>query len=821
MGKIEDFMAKYPQAAQTGATPTSATPVRPSPASKPKPKTAQNTVNAAQTPKPQKKDKMTQKQDTPRFNNELPQEVAKDLHDYLYTSADDYSDAVADYIDAEDKSPREKISHTLNILDYMRDEFKKRPDAQAPNPQRVDRRKLTEMAVGLYYIHKGAPKVAAKVEKFLTRIAEVSARDYVRGGKDSFLNNLLAAYEKHAPKNDKALIWDTLCEQHINGVFDKLEKQENKSNDDILKDKLKYARFLRRKEFDKAFESYIPDELLEALEEAKKKKSDNTKQPTDKKSEPKTGDKPMTDEIKDTTASADVEDTDKKDEKKNEEHTFVPSGIQKWACLYANEDYKRFKNEQELQDALSSKGVLIQGNNVIDLNMESVVHTFSPKTEEEVKAQEAKKYMERDDGLDPSDLPSKEEKKEPEPTPVTVNAMDPVNENEEEKEEPEQPLDWVQKKIRDYKAMETEGKISNVVIKEDLKTEFEAQVDGGTIHYSSPDNVSISNDAKIKTFEAVMMEPDNLGRPINFGENMPHDMAVRLVAACVLHGNKMQGNVPELTAEDLQMLQSELGDRFGDFQKKLAEMTKPKEERTGEEKPTEEKPSEEKPMEEKVKLTTAEELGKAAESLKGIKEQFEQMKNDGLIAVTTNLETKKPEIVAGPAFDDPTSAEAKKVVDDANALIASAAAIVKSSKTVSGKLNEEQAKQNNEFNQERLEHLRKTMDQKKLAEHDAMTPEARAARLAEMREDMSVKLGITTDPKGEKKALTDQELTDYISQGKVTIKNYADLWEKANEGKKFDIKELKPEEKAVFMQISKTQLDRRNALMGKDTSRDK
>ena len=369
--------------------------------------------------------------------------------------------------------------------------------------------------------------------------------------------------------------------------------------------------------------------------------------------------------------------------------------------------------------------------------------------------------------------------------------------------------------------MEAEGKISNVVINEELKTEFEAQVEGGTVHYSSPDNVSISNDAKIKTFEAVMMEPDNVGRPINFGENMPHDMAIRLAAACVLHGNKMIGNVPELSAEDMNLLKAELGDRFEDFQKKYAEQTKSKEERTGEEKPAEEKPAEErpaeeKPAEEKAKLSTAEELGKAAESLKGIKEQFEQMKSEGLIAVTTNIETKKPEIVAGPALEGKPEDEQKKVVESANALIASAAAIVQSSKTVSGKLNEEQAKQNNEFNQERLNHIRQTMDQKKLAEHDAMTPEARAAKLAERRKDMSEKLGITADSKGENKPLAGKDLEDFIAQSKVTVKNYADMWQAAHEGQKFDIKSLKPEEKEVFMQISKTQLARTNALKGND-----
>ena len=83
-----------------------------------------------------------------------------------------------------------------------------------------------------------------------------------------------------------------------------------------------------------------------------------------------------------------------------------------------------------------------------------------------------------------------------------------------------------------------------------------------------------------------MMENDNIGRPINFGENMPHDMAVRLAAACVLHGNKMIGNVPELTPEDMQLLKNELGDRFGEFEKKLSEQNKPEKEHTAEKKST-------------------------------------------------------------------------------------------------------------------------------------------------------------------------------------------------------------------------------------------
>ncbi|MBQ9271085.1 MAG: hypothetical protein IJ218_02320 [Alphaproteobacteria bacterium] len=779
---IEEFKKKYPQAVRGTTDSGNATPSH---------------SNEPENKKQSEKDTaQAVKQPSPRHNNELPADIAKDLNDYIYGNVDNYSDKVADYIDAEGLTPREKTSHALNLIGHLSNEFKKRPDKTQPNPLRIKRENLANFAMTVYSLYHKDDKVASKSDKLFKQLSNVATKDYMRYGKDWHIKNIQKLYNLQTEYADK------LAKLHIQNVLDTIDLQKDKTAEEILQDKLKYARLLRRNKF----ERYIPEELAEKLHN-----QNNENQPNDKKSQPNKGDKPMNDEVKDNdSAPKKTEDTERKAPE------FSLSKAEMWAANAAELKLEDYKTKDEILGKIADAGYIIAGDKVLkkgegetqdvvaEYDKEKDAMIEKKKTEEStIDSKDAKDDMLGDDGLDLGDLPSKEDKlpaKNKDATALTVNPL----ENEETKEPPADKT-WIQKKVENYQAMSAANKIGAFKINQGLEPEdkeFEVEfVEGGTIRYSSPDNVNISNDAKIKTFEAVMMENDNIGRPINFGENMPHDMAVRLAAACVLHGNKMIGNVPELTPEDMQLLKNELGDRFGEFEKKLAEQNKPEKEHTAEKKSTEDKTPkviEEKPAEEKVKLSTAEELGKAAENLKGIKEQFEQMKKDGLIAVSTNLETKKPEIVAGPSLKDKPQEEQKKVVADANALIASAAAIVQSSKTLSGKLNEEQAKQNNAFNEERLQYIRDNMNQKKLAEHDALkTPEARKQRLDEMHKDMATKLGIIA-PEGENKPLKGEARDNYIKDNGINKYTYQNLHNKFNkdaEGKPLPMSDA---QKAVF-----------------------
>ncbi len=794
---IEEFKKKYPQAVRGTTDSGNATPSHSN-----EPQNKQSETDTAQAIK----------QPSPRHNNELPADIAKDLNDYIYGNVDNYSDKVADYIDAEGLTPREKTSHALNLIGHLSNEFKKRPDKSQPNPLRIKRENLANFAMTVYSVYHKDDKVASKSDKLFKQLSNVATKDYMRYGKDWHIKNIQKLYNLQTEYADK------LAKLHIQNVLDTIDLQKDKTAEEILQEKLKYARFLRRNKF----ERYIPEELAEKLHN-----QNNENQPNDKKSQPNKGDKPMNDEVKDNdSAPKKTEDTERKAPE------FSLSKAEMWAANAAELKLEDYKTKDEILGKIADAGYIIAGDKVLkkgegetqdvvaEYDKEKDAMIEKKKTEEStIDSKDAKDYMLGDDGLDLDDLPSKEDKlraKNKDATALTVNPL----ENEETKEPPADKT-WIQKKVENYQAMSAANKIGAFKINQGLEPEdkeFEVEfVEGGTVHYSSPDNVNISNDAQIKTFEAVMMENDNIGRPINFGENMPHDMAVRLAAACVLHGNKMIGNVPELTPEDMQLLKNELGDRFGEFEKKLAEQNKPEKEHAGEEKSTEDKTPkaiDEKPAEEKVKLSTAEELGKAAESLKGIKEQFEQMKKDGLIAVSTNLETKKPEIVAGPKLmstgwnkveESSRTAEqiaeaqqAQQSIENAKELIKTAAGIVQSSKTLSGKLNEEQAKQNNDFNKERLNHIRETMDQKKLAEHDALkTPESRKQRLDDMHKDMATKLGIIA-PEGENKPLEGEARDNYIKDNGINKYTYQNLHNKFNkdaEGKPLPMSDA---QKAVF-----------------------
>ena len=88
----------------------------------PQPKAAKDPGKKADKPRTPKTEETQTK---PLHDNTLPQEIEKDLHDYIYSpDDDDFSNAVNDYLEA--KKPREKASHALNLVDYMWDECKKR-----------------------------------------------------------------------------------------------------------------------------------------------------------------------------------------------------------------------------------------------------------------------------------------------------------------------------------------------------------------------------------------------------------------------------------------------------------------------------------------------------------------------------------------------------------------------------------------------------------------------------------------------------------------------------------------------------------------------
>ena len=587
----------------------------------------------------------------------LPPEIAKDLHDYLYTDADDYSDSLGDYISKSGISARDKRSHALNLLSALKKENYKPLQAGI----HLDRSKLVGLTMMIYgeFIKTPEAAVQKKIDDVLKRISARYQRGYVaRASQNNVYREDLYIKDIMAARNpDRQDYIDKVIAGHVTELLEKLDDTQ----------KAKYVAVQKRK----GYKDYMPEINI------------NIKENDSKNQKKKKGENPMADDVK--------------------EGVFTPSEVQKKACEFAGLDWKKYKDNDSISKAIAEQGLLINGNQIIDMTTESLVATVEPKTEEEKKKKEAYDHMNGDEGLSPEDLPSKEDKKAPA---LTFDKLDKDKEREEP--QPEQPKPWVQKKIEHYTELAQTGKIQDFSYDKENKNEFVASFDGASIHYSSPDNVQVSEKAGIKVFETILNEEDNKNRDINFADNMPHDMAIHLKAACLLNDRTMIGSQPDFTQEDLEKLNQELGaERFKELQEKIAAQNQQKSlpSKTQNSEITEEKAD--KPLTESV------------QKLQEIRQEFEKMKTDGLIAVQTNKETKMPEIVSGPALSGKSVEEKLEIVKAANALIAEAGALVKSGAKTQENTQGIEAKTNDAFNQERLQHIRENMNQDKLAAHEA------------------------------------------------------------------------------------------------------
>ncbi len=310
-------------------------------------------------------------------------------------------------------------------------------------------------------------------------------------------------------------------------------------------------------EMKKRFESLKKENFAQDSADTPQVASDNIQEVTNKENHTQpvteTGDTTMADENNGTP--------------KTEETAFTPSAVQKAACEYAKISVEDFKDNDSLMAAIKNAGLVINGNQVIDLSMEQVVAEVK---DEDLKHKEEMDYKNGDDGLSPEDLPKKalgidgETNTPPAPIPNT-------------NEDAPEVADWIKKKIENYQKMangEIEGcpKLEGYKHDESIKDGFAADLNGGRIHYSSPDNVTVSKESGLKVFEVLVSEPDNKGRPVNFGSNLDHEQAVKLMAACLLHDNPVGENAPKLSEADIKAIEAELKDRPEDlakFQEKI------------------------------------------------------------------------------------------------------------------------------------------------------------------------------------------------------------------------------------------------------------
>lgn len=252
---------------------------------------------------------------------------------------------------------------------------------------------------------------------------------------------------------------------------------------------------------------------------------------------------------------------------------------------------------------------------------------------------------------------NKNDKTEPEKPALKINEGTPQPEDKTNEETP----DWVTEKAKWYKAQAEAGEIENYE-QDTSKEGFAAKFNNAEIHYSSPDEVTVSQDAEYKVFDTMMKEPDNKGRPIEFPDNASKEVTTRLYAACVLNGNPMQGAVPtELDAETLSKCGlseeqiKQVQDHLAASQNKNNDV-----EKTTEEKETKNNETPDLQISDKAKA----DIQKISE----IKKNFEQMKKDGLIAIQKD-ENGKPQIVAGEKGSDADVKNATAIMKEAAELV--------------------------------------------------------------------------------------------------------------------------------------------------------
>ena len=252
---------------------------------------------------------------------------------------------------------------------------------------------------------------------------------------------------------------------------------------------------------------------------------------------------------------------------------------------------------------------------------------------------------------------NKNDKAEPEKPALKINEGTPQPEDKTNEETP----DWVTEKAKWYKAQAEAGEIENYE-QDTSKEGFAAKFNNAEIHYSSPDEVTVSQDAEYKVFDTMLKEPDNKGRPIEFPDNASKEVTTRLYAACVLNGNPMQGAVPtELDAETLSKCGlseeqiKQVQDHLAASQNKNNDV-----EKTTEEKETKNNEAPDLQISDKAKA----DIQKISE----IKKNFEQMKKDGLIAIQKD-ENGKPQIVAGEKGSDADVKNATAIMKEAAELV--------------------------------------------------------------------------------------------------------------------------------------------------------
>lgn len=451
----------------------------------------------------------------------------------------------------------------------------------------------------------------------------------------------------------------------------------------------------------------------------------------------------------------------------------------KFSNISKREDYQKFETKsKKKQNKDNRKEKTMSDENTFKLEGEDLefctAHGINP---EEITSREAfetrkaeienaenseEKEDKKDNKKETSEKSEKEDENEEnkKKEAIKVHVGEP---NAEDKTNDEIP-DWVKRKAEYYQGLADKGEITDY--KQDTsKQGFAAEFNNAEIHYTSETEVTVSEDAGFKVFDAMLKEEDNKGRPVEFPENASKEVATRMYAACVLNGNPMQGAVPkELDAETLAkcgLTEEQI--------KQVQEHMAASQQQNNEQQKNGEEHSEQKNGEEKqISAKAQEDIKKLTE----IRNNFNKMKQDGKIAIQKD-EHGKPQIVAGEKGSPEDVKAATAIMQEAADLVKAG---LESNRGENTKLETQEQKDTNEsLRQQQIENLRTRMSPEQTKAHQDKQ-DARdlvmAARLGITPKDTKV-----TDHKGnEVTAKTGEDLNSY--QSKLSKETMARLTQK-------------------------------------------
>lgn len=449
--------------------------------------------------------------------------VEIDIGNYLYDkSIRKYSDSIQEYMFAKSLSPEEKEKHLQHVLKILQKELDTSKKAQSKKANLYRAKKL---ALQVYKASTSQMLVDNEAKELFAKLSEKAQKSYIKkdrsaqkgqGNYDAFLDDLVSLNKSEKSNKARKFIAEIAAE-HIKNLTSQLDNDDKTKYQELLKEKYHY---------------FLPKE------------------------DTKKGEKQMTDEVNNENPEA-----------TSTQKTFEPKGAWLKAGYMAGIKKDEYADEASFKAAVNNAGYIVEGDNIfIKDGGDQKVEDESKIAENDEKAKERKERKDTVEAAfgDKAELNEEQakaleeklqglKKEEPTAAPLTIDGAEPAENN------PPANSDWIQKKIEYYSSIS--DKLTDYKHDETVTDGFKASFNNAEIHYTSPDNCVVSKDADLTVYETLLKEPDNQGRPVNFGPNLEPQQAKNLMVACLIQGNPIGANAPELSEEDIKAIRESLADK--------------------------------------------------------------------------------------------------------------------------------------------------------------------------------------------------------------------------------------------------------------------